>query len=62
MTAPFASGNCAGGSADARALDRLRCLVVALRASFVVNLDNIAIQRSNAPEDSGELVSLRSSE
>jgi hypothetical protein len=42
MMAPTAVGN-------ARALDRLRSLVAALRASFVVNLDCVAIEQSHIP-------------
>ena len=38
--------------------NRSRGLVSALRASFVVNLDCVAIQRSNAFENSGEPVRL----
>ena len=44
--------------ANARPLDRSRGLGSALRASFVVNLDCVAIQRSNALGNSGEPVRL----
>src|ERR1051325_990325 len=56
------AGNGADDGADsrsnARALDRLRGLVAALRASFVVNLDCVAIEQSHIPENSGELIDL----
>jgi hypothetical protein len=49
-------GTHSGGNAGT--LDRLRGPVGALRATFVVNLDRVAIQRSNALDNSREPVSL----
>ena len=46
------------GRGNTGALDRLRGLVSALRTSFVVNFDSVAIQRSNALENCGEPVRL----
>src|SRR4029078_2037332 len=56
------AGNGADDGADSRpntrALDCLRGLVAALRASFVVNLDYVAIHQSHIPENAGEFIGL----
>src|SRR6185295_17337114 len=57
-----AAGNCsddrADGGADARAGDSLRCLIVALGAALVIDLDGVAINRTNIRKGAGELVCL----
>ena len=53
---PATADDPADGRTDARAPESLRGLVVALRASFVVNLDCVAIQGLDSHENSGEPV------
>src|SRR2546425_8729032 len=53
---PATADDRADGRTDARAVESLRGLVVALRASFIVNLDCVAIQGLDSHEISGEPV------